>query len=98
MAIRQNVTWAIVVVFLTAGSISAAVAAERAPLQEKFPETVEVIPAIEDFPLLKNLLELNDPWKEDLPVLKEQIFPRKMEFPPNGVMATVGLATRPKTC
>ncbi len=39
-----------------------AMAAERTPLKEKLPEAGELIPLIEGFPLLKTLLEMDDPW------------------------------------
>jgi len=55
-------------------------AGERTPLKEKFPKAGEVIPLIEGFPLLKNLLEVNEPWKVDALKLKYQIFPREMKL------------------
>jgi len=55
-------------------------AAERTVLGEKFPEAGETLALIEGFPLLKNLLELNDPWQGDPIEMKDRIFPRKMEM------------------
>jgi len=48
-------------------------AAERTVLGEKFPEAGETLALIEGFPLLKNLLELNDPWQGDPIELKDKI-------------------------
>jgi len=72
----------IIVLVVAAGVLAAGVlaAGERTPLKEKFPEAGEVIPLIEDFPLLKNLLELDDPWKESPVTLKDKIFPKKLEL------------------
>jgi len=72
----------IIVLVVAAGVLAAGVpaAGERTPLKEKFPEAGEVIPLIEGFPLLKNLLELKDPWSQDPVAMKDRIFPRKMEM------------------
>jgi len=79
MAIRNNVVCACVVVILASGSACLA-AGERTPFKEKFPKAAKVFPLIGEeggnfrtgFPVLRKLLELNDPWQGD--VLKN-VFP-----------------------
>jgi pectate lyase len=58
----------------------AAPAAGQAPLSEKFPEAREIIALIEGFPLLKNLLELDNPWRLDALALKKHVFTGPMEL------------------
>jgi hypothetical protein len=63
---------------LVAGTVC--LAAERTPLKERLPKAGEAIPLVEGFPLLKHLLELKDPWQLDVLKLKDEIFPKPMEF------------------
>ena len=73
-------------------------AAERTPLKEKFPEAGEAIGLIEEFPLLKTLLELNGPWQMDLLTLKDRISPMDPDLahhrtPPKLRPMEVGIGT-----
>jgi len=76
---RKSIICVSIIAFLAAGSLSFA-AAERTPVKKKFPKAAEAIPLIEGFPLLKNLLELNDPWQEDVLKLKDEKFPKPLEL------------------
>ena len=70
---RKSLTCVSIVAFMASASAGFA-AAERTPLKEKFPKAAEVLPLIgEDggnfrtgFPVLRKLLELNDPWQGDV--------------------------------
>lgn len=55
-----------------------AMAAGRVPLKEKFPQAGETISLIEGFPVLKTLLEMDDPWKGNPVRLKEELFPKEV--------------------
>jgi len=78
IALKKAISCLLGVLFLSSAFPS--MAAERTPLKEKFPQAGETISLIEGFPLLKNLLELNEPWGRDPVGMKDRIFPRKMEM------------------
>ncbi len=71
------------VAFLAAGSPCLA-AVERTPFKQKYPEAAGVASLVGEaggrfrtgFPVLRNFLELSDPWKLDVGELKEAVFPQ----------------------